>query len=82
MQPDEVTLCGLADDLAECLVSARSVSTIKKYSGYFKRFQTFMVTHNRSHLPARSIDVALLLTNLLSAKGSHSVISSICVYAI
>ena len=78
---DEPEMEGLVDDMAVYLTQCRSDATVKKYDGYFKRFASFMERNSRKSLPARSIDVALYITNLLNCKSSHSVVSS-SVYSI
>ena len=67
---DETSLGVLVNDMAGWLMASRSTSTIKKYSSYFKRFKAFMISHNKSYLPARDIDVALFCTHLLNGNAS------------
>ena len=69
-------LIGLAEDMSGYLTESRSSSTNSKYTGYFRRFREFMVSHGRSYLPCSGMNLSLFLVSLLNKNCTFSVMSS------
>lgn len=72
---------GIAERMCRHLMASKSVSTVNKYYGSFRRWQSFRSKGGHSALPAEPILIAVYLTELLDSGSSHHVISS-AVYGI
>ena len=81
LSDEDTYLKSLARKMPLRLSQSLSVSTGKKYDFYFKKFEQFMLDHDKPSLPAGSLLVSLFIVHLLEKKVSYSVICS-HVYAI
>lgn len=78
---NDSSLYKLADGLAGRLIQSKSDNTNKKYLGYFKRWESFIATHEHKALPANPIHIAIYINHLLQNNSSYAVVAS-CVYSI
>ena len=66
----------LADSMARHLLQARSVGTVSKYYGAFRRWEAFIQAEGASSISAEPIHVALYLTHLMDSSCSPGVVQS------
>ena len=71
----------VASKMADFLIQSKADNTIKKNGSVFSQFQTFCDSNGFTSKPARSIHVAMYLTDLIDQGKSNHVISS-AVYGI
>ena len=78
---NEPQLISLAAKLPHFLLQSKACNTTKKYSGYFKQWDKFIISRGGKSLPAKDIHVALFITSLLEGNKSYGVVST-TVYSI